>query len=310
MKKKDIKILFLDCVERDGNRILGENHLVSAFDFLGQLSLDKQNTAGSRVLTLNQNRYYMILANDVPDMLPTYNGLINGLFVKDREYSYPYESDLHCKLSQLNLDDEECNIAEVTYFLVDPVLSVLLWVSNRYVAGFNRLAEYINTLLSVNPSNSIPELHFHMFPREGAEQLLDRAEIIKKFNICLTDSFIGIRPRNQTTSEAIEFTDNISNRDINRVELTFYFEKGLPGDHYNRIKETIKHLVSKADVTKAEAKVNIDDSSKDINFIRNDMIISENITLTGKYTDHRLIFDLLSQHHSNQRQHIQSRFRS
>jgi len=64
--------------------------------------------------------------------IPEKEFFVTGLFIKRRNAGYPYEEDGTGNLAELKLINEQNEIAEVTYFVIDKRNGVLSWVNNKF----------------------------------------------------------------------------------------------------------------------------------------------------------------------------------
>ena len=289
MKKKVLKTFFLNMKEREANRTLSYDNIDNMFRELGKVTLDKKSSNLNRVLELDNSVFYMILGSDDPS-IPSFKGCITGLFVKDREYNYPYESNDKCKLTELMLSKKDDKIAEVTYFLIDPNISTMLWISNRYVSGFSKMYQYINTLLD-QANSKLPRLDLLTYSRSDAEDRFMHASRVKTFTFKTTGNISELIPRTKSTLERTKEFDQIdSNRVINYVEVKFSFVPGLGDKSTQAQKQIIRDVQEQFNLQKSEASVVVDDQSQDIDFLDDKLVLSQVIEINERYTNFVEIF--------------------
>lgn len=309
MKKKTLKTFFLNMKDRGVSRSLKNTEIVDMFNVVSSFSLDKSQTPNSRVIELDNNVYYMILDSDDSN-IPKYNNCITGLFVKDREYNYPYESDGNCSLSELVLSNKGDTIAEVTYFEIDTSISTMLWISNRYVAGFSKMYTYINILLDL-ASSKLPRLDLITYSRTDADNRFLQASRVKSYIFKTTGKLEDLIPRTKSTLGRIREFENIDTEDvINYIEVKFSFVPDVNKKGIKAQKQIIRDVQKDFSLEKSEAVVIVDDQSQDINFLDDQFVLSEVIEINERYTNFKIIFSHLHSQLSEQRPKIIREYRS
>ena len=114
---------------------------------ISELKLDR-NKSISRFYNDGIDERYLILKSDRNDIpTPSRISYIPGLFIKRRTTNYPYENDDIGNLFQLSLSSEGNELAEVTFFIIDTSLRVLMYVSNLYVGSTSSFGAYFNNRL-------------------------------------------------------------------------------------------------------------------------------------------------------------------
>lgn len=308
MKKKTLKTYFLDFKVREINRTLTALEITNIFDYIRLLPLDKELAIGSRVLEIDQSVYYMVLSDD-NDSIPTYENCISGIFVKDRAYNYPYESNNSCDLTELTLSRVDDKIAEITYFILDKDISTMLWISNRYVAGFSKLYLYINMLLNQTQSQ-LPRVEMSTFTRPDAEQRFDRAVGVKSYCLKTTGLISHLIPYAQTTLDREREFQGLSLENIvNYIEIKLSFVTNTGELNRSAQKEIVKCLKRDYELVKSEAKVVIDDQSQDIDFIDDSFILTQEIEISERYTNYSTLFQVLYNQLLRQKENIRRQYR-
>lgn len=310
MAKKVLRTYFLNVISNDTNGLASKEEIESLFKVISSMPL-KKNQDNSRVSETQSGTYYMVLSCDDRN-IPAYKDCITGLFVKDRHFNYPYESNGSCELSKLILKDEDNTIAEMTYFLIYPQLSVALWVSNRYVAGYNRFKDYINGLINYQNEARETEIDLHAILNNDALENLKNAEEIR--NIIFKTSLPVNQMFDDEDGNILSKMNRLIESDIpssvKGYEIRISIKPDLQRTTIDNLKDVIKDLFGKRiSFDKARARVVIDDSVEEIDFIDDQLVITEKLDLTGKYTDYKIIFDELHEQLNAKKQLILDKYR-
>ncbi len=305
--KKTLRIYFLNILERDLGVIASSVQVKNLFRTIETIPLTKDSTQ-SRVLVLNDNVYYLLTPAD-DKSIPSYPNCISGVFVKDRHFNYPYESSILCELSKLTLKTDSNTIAEMTYFLIDLDLSILLWVNNRYVAGFSRLDSYLNTISKLGIDDA-PEIELMSILRRDAYFQLEQSDLVKKLVLkASTTTDKQILPEVGDILRRVETLVETPSGSVKNIEISISFNSDITAKQRKRIKSFIKKIVGGKNLDKAQAQVITDNRIDDIDFINDQLMVTEQVTLSGKYTDYNIIFDMLYSHLENKKAQIKDEYR-
>jgi hypothetical protein len=306
--KKTLRIHFLNILEKDTDSIASSVLIKKLFKTIEAIPLRKDSNQ-SRVLTLADNVYYLLTSTD-DKSVPTYPNCITGIFVKDRHFNYPYESNTLCELSKLTLKKDSNTIAEMTYFLIDLDLSILLWVSNRYVAGFSRFDSYINTICRFG-TDETQEIELMSLLRKDAYDQLQKSDLIKKlvFKASTTIDKLITNEDGDILRKVDMLDDLPSDSVVKNIEVSISFIGETSEKQRKSIKAYILNMVSNKQLDKAHAKVVIDDKLDDIDFFNDQLMVTEQVSLSGKYTDYQIIFDMLHSHLESKKALISKEYR-
>jgi hypothetical protein len=127
--------------------VLPRSELELALEAILNLKLDRRRTLGRFYFDGMDERCLMLRSdmNEIPK--PPKDIYVPGLFIKRRTSNYPYENDDTGKLFQIRLSDKNNELAEVTFFVIDTSLKVLMFISNPYVGSISSFEAYINNRL-------------------------------------------------------------------------------------------------------------------------------------------------------------------
>jgi hypothetical protein len=150
MNKKAFTVYFFSIEKMIGveQKLISKKELAVMVASIQRLSMDRHSTS-SRYYDNGKDERYVVFQsdrNDIPE--PNNKSYVPGLFIKRRTSNYPYENDDSGNLFPIKLSDDENKLAEVTFFVIDTSLRVLLFVSNKYVGSSSAFEEYINKKLS------------------------------------------------------------------------------------------------------------------------------------------------------------------
>ena len=309
MTKKTLRMFFLDIQEKGNSALVKKTDIQEIFETIYSTPLEK-NKQPSRVVEMDDNVYYLITNRD-DEKITSYDNCISGLFVKDRHFNYPYESDILCKLSRLSLQQESNTIAELTYFLVDLDLSLLLWVRNHNVAGFSRLCQYINIVSSFSNSEHTKIELVTLF-KNDAHNKLKKSDSVKQLTF-KTSSFVDeiISKKGGNIVSQVRLLELLHPESVNNIEIKISFKPKLIATERKDIKQVIARFLGdkRGELDKAQAKVIINDKVDEIDFLNSELFVTEQVTLTGKYTDFKKVFDIMYKHLLDKRSFIIDKYR-
>jgi hypothetical protein len=149
MGQKTMTIYFftIEKIIGTNSTFLQKSELEQILKSISELELDRTKPIG-RFYNDGTDERCMIFRNDrdeIPD--PNDESYFPGLFIKRRTSNYPYENDDKGGLFQISLSNNNNELAEVTFFIIDISLRVLLLVSNLYVGSITSFDSYINNRL-------------------------------------------------------------------------------------------------------------------------------------------------------------------
>lgn len=158
MGKKSLTAHFFTIEKMIGAELntITKSELELALNAISNLNLDRNNNP-SRYYNDGQDERCLMFRSDMAEIpKPSKDTYIPGLFIKRRTSNYPYENNDTGKLFQIQLSDEGNELAEVTFFIIDTSLRVLMFVSNPYVGSISSFGGYINNRLkeyhaTINP---------------------------------------------------------------------------------------------------------------------------------------------------------------
>lgn len=131
-----------------------KDELISAIDSIRSLVLDKSISL-SRFYDNGKDERCIIFRSDHEYIPATKNkDYLPGLFIKRRSSNYPYENNDKGDLLKIKLADDNNELAEITYFIIDMSLCVLLLVNNKYVGSSTAFEEYLNNRINENAKTS------------------------------------------------------------------------------------------------------------------------------------------------------------
>lgn len=306
--KKNLRVYFLNVLEKETSALLTKDLIQNLFNAICSIPL-KKDTAHSRVSNLSDNVFYLLTSTD-DKSIPSYPNCITGVFVKDRHFNYPYESSILCELSKLSLKKDSNTIAEMTYFLIDLDLSILLWVSNRYVAGFSRFDNYLNTVSKFGTEDT-PEIELTSILRKDAYDQLEHSDLVKKVILKASTTIDKLITNDDgNILDKIDLLGEIpSGSVVKNIEVSISFKSEISDKQKKGIKSFIKNMVDSRQLDKAHAKILIDDRLDEIDFFNNQLMVTEQVSLSGKYTDYQIIFDMLYKHLESKRELIREEYR-
>jgi len=135
---------------------LQREELELALDAISEFKLDR-NEEFSRFFFDGTDERCLMFQSDREDIpKPSRDTYVPGLFIKRRTSNYPYENNDTGELFQIQLSSEENELAEVTFFIIDTSLRVLMFISNQYVGSVSSFESYINNRLKEYDANIKP----------------------------------------------------------------------------------------------------------------------------------------------------------
>jgi hypothetical protein len=141
---------------------ISKKELKSAMDSIQALVLDK-NANHTRFYDDGKDERCIIFQSDRNDIPKQKNkDYLPGLFIKRRSNNYPYENDDKGNLLEIKLSNNENELAEVTYFIIDMSLRVLLLVNNRYVGSSTSFEGYLKNRID----ESVKTAHYQVFDED------------------------------------------------------------------------------------------------------------------------------------------------
>jgi len=178
--------------------LLSKSEVELAIDAISKFKVDRKKKL-SRYYFNGMDERCVMFRSDMEEIpRPTRKTYVPGLFIKRRTSNYPYENNDTGKLFQIRLSNEDNELAEVTFFIIDMSLRVLLFVSNPYVGSSSSLEQYFNNRLkeyhsSVNPlpffsDESFVRLEFPVIINETPENDFDSMENISVFEMYVAGS--------------------------------------------------------------------------------------------------------------------------
>lgn len=96
---------------------------------------------------------------------------------------------------------------------------------------------------------------------------------------------------------------------VKNIEVSISFKSEISDKQKKGIKSFIKNMVDSRQLDKAHAKILIDDRLDEIDFFNNQLMVTEQVSLSGKYTDYQIIFDMLYKHLESKRELIREEYR-
>lgn len=127
--------------------LLPRNELELALKAISKLKVNRKEAFGRYYFDGADERCLMFHSDEGEIPKPKKDTYIPGLFIKRRTSNYPYENNDIGKLFQIQLSSEGNELAEVTFFIIDTSLRVLLFVSNPYVGSVSSFGAYLNNRL-------------------------------------------------------------------------------------------------------------------------------------------------------------------
>jgi hypothetical protein len=162
MSSKTFTVYFYSIEKLVGEEqtMIAKKELREDINFIQALSLDKNVSPGRFYNNGKDDRCIIFQSdrNDIPK--PKNKDYLPGLFIKRRSSGYPYENDDKGNLLEIKLTDDKNELAEVTYFVIDMSLRVLLLVNNRYVGSSSSFEEYLNNRIcesAKKPQQKFPD---------------------------------------------------------------------------------------------------------------------------------------------------------
>jgi hypothetical protein len=141
---------------------ISKKELKSAIDSVQALALDK-NANPTRFYDNGKDERCIIFQSDRDDIPKTKSkDYLPGLFIKRRSSNYPYENDDKGNLLEIKLSNNKNELAEVTYFIIDMSLRVLLLVNNKYVGSSTAFEDYLKNRID----ESVKTTHHQVFDKD------------------------------------------------------------------------------------------------------------------------------------------------
>jgi hypothetical protein len=150
MGKKSLTAHFYSIEKMVGAELelLPKSELDSALKAVSELKVDRNEEPGRYYKDSAEDERCLMFQADFPEIpSPARSAYIPGLFIKRRTFNYPYENNDTGNLFQISLSDEDNELAEVTFFVIDTSLRVLMFISNPYVGAISSLEAYFNNRL-------------------------------------------------------------------------------------------------------------------------------------------------------------------
>lgn len=136
--------------------ILPRSELELALESISNLKLDRKESLGRFYFDGADERCLMFRSDMDEIPKPPKDIYVPGLFIKRRTSNYPYENNDTGKLFRIRLSDKDNELAEVTFFVIDTSLKVLMFISNPYVGSISSFEAYINNRLKEYHSSVSP----------------------------------------------------------------------------------------------------------------------------------------------------------
>lgn len=136
--------------------MLSRSELRLALDSISEFKVDRKEKFSRYFFDGLDERCVMFHADMEEIPKPRRTSYVPGLFIKRRTSNYPYENNDTGKLFQIRLSNENNELAEVTFFIIDISLRVLMFISNPYVGSISSFGNYINNRLKEYHSNISP----------------------------------------------------------------------------------------------------------------------------------------------------------
>jgi hypothetical protein len=158
MGKKTLTAHFFSIEKMVGAELtmLSKNELELALDSISEFKVDRKKELSRYFFNGIDERCVMFRSDMEEIPRPKRETYVPGLFIKRRTSNYPYENNDTGKLFQIQLSNEDNELAEVTFFIIDTSLRVLLFVSNPYVGSISSFENYINNRLKEYHSSISP----------------------------------------------------------------------------------------------------------------------------------------------------------
>ena len=305
MKSKVVTSYFLNISKEGTHQYLTEQEIRNLIKRVSSISLQKKNT-NSRVLKIEDSFFYTIFSNDKGSLLFKDKKYISCIFAKDKHYNYPYKSDVDCNLVKIPFIDEDSDeeaITETTFILINPELSVMLWLSNRSVSSYTKLANYFNLLID---NNNIFDFNIELNPiiRQDQNERIELAKCFKYFEFNLVGNVNSIINNITSEEEQVNVTKELIEKPttFNKISARLYVneDEATNTEHlkkiYHHFKELFKFTKDNKlnSGAKAKAQLVMDDGTCVIDLIDDKFILKERIKLEGKYNDIKRIIRLLT----------------
>ena len=184
MKTKTISIRpYQINVLQDGKRIeLDQQTLISIFQRIKEkpLVLD-ENSRYLDPTTNNEKCFYFKQELENKDFDLTKMKFISGIFIHRRGKDIPYEENGNGSIKQITLENDDSQIAEVSYILIDVEKKILFFNYNRLVGSIDSFLTYLK-ILSVTGLNLTADIIFDY--KQTNKSFFDTAQIqTLEFNI-------------------------------------------------------------------------------------------------------------------------------
>ncbi len=334
MAQKKVKIYFLDLSRKGEDKALAQQEIKDIFGHLENKILKKStkenHVENSRVKKNDDNYFYLITNNDDSSLIAKHNKYILGIFAKDRHFNYPYKSNETCQLVRLpfiNDDDDKNAITETTFFLVNPKLSVILWLSNRNVSSYTKLEEYLNFMIA-DCENINFDVCINPLIRTSSFTRLLESNALKAIEFTYTGQITGINGILATLDKDIDVVETSENKEIpiRKIQTKITLDQSCKGimekgvsfiNAIKRLREKDCDLKLKAtvknseDVTKLPQQTNkkVNDQTKVIDLIEDKYVVTSTLRLEGKYNDVQRVHNLLINNMDRTNEEIKKDFR-
>jgi hypothetical protein len=127
--------------------MLSRSEIELALNSISKFKVDRKEEHSRYFFNGEDERCVMFRADMDEIPKPKRGSYVPGLFIKRRTSNYPYENNDTGKLFQIRLSNENNELAEVTFFIIDTSLRVLMFISNPYVGSISSFEYYINNRL-------------------------------------------------------------------------------------------------------------------------------------------------------------------
>ena len=237
-------------------------------------------------------------------LIKPYPDYITGIFFKRRNNRWPYDEDGLGTLQEIFLPNNDHAIAETTYFIIDPILSILIWVGNQKTGGFNKFINYIND------KNDIIYNNKNAFKVEA--DFITDAESMKNFELMASVrtfdlSIIGNlefksdkKYIDAKTKDIINFAKDISGTNISiHLSAGRSNKKGLNRNVIIKIYESLKQAFGK-DGSKCTVAGMVDEHVRTIDLLEDHLIYKTEIEFKERYIQANDVLDRLIKAYENE----------
>ena len=230
-------------------------------------------------------------------LINSYPDYITGIFFKRRHNRWPYDEDGLGNLQEISLPNENHAIAETTYFIVDPIIGILIWVGNQRIVGFNKFIDYINE------KNDIIYNDKNLFKIEA--DFITDADSIKDFgrmtSVRMFDlSIIGdleFKSDKKYIDAKIKDIINFA-KDSSGTKISIHLsagrsnKKGLNQNKIREIYESVKQAFGK-ESSKCIVVGKVDEHTRTIDLLEDHLVYKTEIDIKGRYIQTNHVLDRL-----------------